>query len=101
MHKRLREHPRRRAPSARPRLTRSLAREPIFPPELKRRVHKRLTLPGAIATWHRPTTLAWAARAQKRSTPDARLVCGNTEVGVEVKFKNMKYPSSSADARLS
>lgn len=66
-------------------------REPIFPPELKRRVLTPLALPGAIATWHRPTTLA-GLLALKKAHPDARLVCGNTEVGVEVKFKNMKYP---------
>ena len=30
--------------------------------------------------------------ALKKQHPGARLVCGNTEVGVEVKFKSMKYP---------
>ena len=66
------------------------AREPIFPPELKRRVARELFLPGANATWHRPTTLA-RLLALKKTRPDAKIVCGNTEVGVEVKFKHARY----------
>ena len=66
-------------------------REPIFPPELKRRIPAALTIPGAVASWHRPITLA-GLLALKKAHPAARLVCGNTEVGVEVKFKNARYP---------
>ena len=65
-------------------------REPIFPPELKRREARALTLPGANTTWHRPATLA-GLLALKKAHPDAKLVCGNTEVGVETKFKCAKY----------
>ena len=62
------------------------AREPIFPPELRRRVALPLTLPGEVATWHRPTTLPALLRLL-RAHPTARLVCGNTEVGIESKLR--------------
>lgn len=65
--------------------------EPIFPPELKTRPLKALTLPGPLATWHRPLTLD-ALLTLKRAHPDARLITGNTEVGIEMKFKDAKYP---------
>ena len=75
------------------------AREPIFPPELKRRVARELFLPGANATWHRPTTLA-RLLALKKTRPDAKIVCGNTEVGVEVKFKHARYPTLIAPTHV-
>jgi xanthine dehydrogenase/oxidase len=55
-------------------------KEPIFPPELKRRVPAALNLPGDVATWYRPNTLP-GLLALKKMHPAARLVCGNTEVG--------------------
>lgn len=39
----------------------------------------------------RPTSLA-ALLALKRQHPDAKLVVGNTEVGIEMKFKAAAYP---------
>jgi CO/xanthine dehydrogenase FAD-binding subunit len=65
--------------------------EPIFPPELRRRAPAELTLPGPVATWHRPLTLG-RLLALKREFPAAKLVVGNTEVGIEMKFKQAGYP---------
>ena len=76
------------------------AREPIFPPELKRRIPASLTLPGPATTWHRPTTLT-RLLSLKKAHPEARLVGGNTEVGVEVKFKHAKYPVLVAPTHVS
>jgi xanthine dehydrogenase/oxidase len=67
------------------------ASEPIFPPALRRRPLAALTLPGPRATWHRPVTLS-ALLALKAAHPGAKLVGGNTEVGIEVKFKHAVYP---------
>lgn len=39
----------------------------------------------------RPTSLA-ALLALKQQHPDAKLVVGNTEVGIEMKFKAASYP---------
>jgi len=65
--------------------------EPIFPPELRRRPPTELTLPGPLATWHRPTSLE-SLLALKAKHPAAKLVVGNTEVGIEMKFKAAGYP---------
>jgi xanthine dehydrogenase/oxidase len=40
---------------------------------------------------YRPTSLA-ALLALKQQHPDAKLVVGNTEVGIEMKFKAASYP---------
>ncbi|XP_059473955.1 xanthine dehydrogenase [Neocloeon triangulifer] len=70
------------------------SQEPIFPPELQLDdaldVHS-VTFKGARVTWHRPTRLE-ELLTLKQQHPDARIVVGNTEVGVEVKFKNCHYP---------
>ena len=39
----------------------------------------------------RPLTLAGLFKL-KAEFPDARLVVGNTEVGIEMKFKDARYP---------
>lgn len=39
----------------------------------------------------RPTSLASLLQL-KKSYPEAKLVVGNTEVGIEMKFKNAQYP---------
>ena len=39
----------------------------------------------------RPMTLAGLLKL-KAEYPDARLVVGNTEVGIEMKFKDARYP---------
>ncbi|GLC34818.1 hypothetical protein PLESTB_001167600 [Pleodorina starrii] len=65
--------------------------EPIFPPELKKRPAFHLAMPGPAVTWHRPASLAQLLDL-KSAHPTAKLVVGNTEVGIEMKFKNAAYP---------
>ncbi len=40
---------------------------------------------------HRPTSKA-SLLALKAEHPEAKLVVGNTEVGIEMKFKDARYP---------
>lgn len=65
--------------------------EPLFPVELRRREPKPLRLPGAHATWHRPRELD-ALLALVTAHPHARIIGGNTEVGVEARFKGVEDP---------
>ena len=67
------------------------ATEPIFPPELRRRQPVELCIPGPAATWYRPKTLD-KILSLKAEHPHAKLVVGNTEVGIEIKFKCAHYP---------
>ena len=53
-------------------------------------------LPGACLysermRWYRPATLG-ELLALKAEHPGAKIVVGNTELGVEMKFKNCHYP---------
>lgn len=63
----------------------------IFPPSLKKYEIVSKVLKGERTTWYRPTTLQELLQLKKEH-PKAKLVIGNTEVGIERKFKNMKYP---------
>ncbi|XP_022619725.1 xanthine dehydrogenase/oxidase, partial [Seriola dumerili] len=69
--------------------------EVIFPPELmslsKGQTSHSLCFHGNRAVWLQPNSLEEFLRL-KWKHPDARVVVGNTEVGIEVKFKNMLYP---------
>ncbi|XP_075451587.1 xanthine dehydrogenase/oxidase isoform X2 [Ascaphus truei] len=68
--------------------------EPIFPPELlveKCKLLKPLQFEGERVKWIQPNTLS-ELLALKSQYPEAKLVIGNTEVGIETKFKNMLYP---------
>ncbi|XP_072388344.1 xanthine dehydrogenase-like isoform X1 [Diabrotica undecimpunctata] len=70
------------------------SQEPIFPPELKlcEKYDKQyLVFKGENITWFRPTTLHELLDLKDRY-PAAKLVVGNTEVGIETKFKQMIYP---------
>ena len=75
----------------------SAPREPIFPFELKRRVRKKfnksgtLVMKGARSSWYRPGTLQELLNLKKDFGSSAKLVCGNTEVGIEMKFKHCDY----------
>ncbi|XP_012937557.1 xanthine dehydrogenase/oxidase [Aplysia californica] len=68
--------------------------EPIFPPDLKVNHNtykgKTLVFKGAGATWIQPRTLQELVEL-KALHPDAKIVVGNTEIGIETKFKNMRY----------
>ncbi|CAG7824794.1 unnamed protein product [Allacma fusca] len=68
--------------------------EPIFPPELLLSSHyddSNIVFHGERVTWYRPVKLDDLLEL-KASYPYAKIVVGNTEIGVEVKFKNMHYP---------
>ncbi|XP_045768290.1 xanthine dehydrogenase [Maniola jurtina] len=70
------------------------SQEPIFPPELKLSSiydEQYLVYRGEKTVWYRPTTLQSILKL-KNQYPEAKIVVGNTEVGVEVKFKHCIYP---------
>ncbi|KAM9601481.1 xanthine dehydrogenase/oxidase [Trichechus inunguis] len=68
--------------------------EPIFPPELLRLKdvpQKQLRFEGERVTWIQASTLKELLDL-KAQYPDAKLVVGNTEIGIEMKFKNKLFP---------
>lgn len=69
--------------------------EPIFPPELKLNFHEYnttfLVFKGDKVTWIRPTKLE-ELLLLKEKLPSSKIVVGNTEVGIEMKFKKIVYP---------
>uniref|UniRef100_A0A6P4EZH7 Xanthine dehydrogenase n=1 Tax=Drosophila rhopaloa TaxID=1041015 RepID=A0A6P4EZH7_DRORH len=68
--------------------------EPIFPPELQLSDafdSQSLIFSSERVTWYRPSHLVELLQL-KAQHPEARLVVGNTEVGIEVKFKHFLYP---------
>ncbi|CAG8500087.1 2263_t:CDS:10 [Ambispora leptoticha] len=67
------------------------SQELIFPPSLMKRVPKPLSFIGRKTKWFRPINLDQLLDL-KRVYPNAKLVSGNTEVGIETKFKKLKYP---------
>jgi xanthine dehydrogenase/oxidase len=69
----------------------SSSAEPIFPPELRSRQPQDLYIPGPVAAWYRPLTLEKLLEL-KNKFPEAKIIVGNSEVGIEMKFKNMLYP---------
>lgn len=71
------------------------SQEPIFPPELKLNNaldSESLVFRGDNVTWYRPNKLDHLLEL-KHQHPDAKIIVGNTEVGVEVKFKHFVYPT--------
>ncbi|KAK5847441.1 hypothetical protein PBY51_016565 [Eleginops maclovinus] len=75
--------------------------EVIFPPELmslsRGQWSSSLCFRGPRAAWFQPGSLQEFLNL-KWKHPNARVVVGNTEVGIEVKFKNMVYPVILAPA---
>ncbi|CAL7940094.1 unnamed protein product [Xylocopa violacea] len=70
------------------------SQEVIFPPKLHLSSHlddEYLIIKGKNATWYRPKTLSELLHL-KAQHPNAKIVVGNTEIGVEVKFKHLSYP---------
>ncbi|XP_038073974.1 xanthine dehydrogenase/oxidase-like [Patiria miniata] len=69
--------------------------EPIFPPELMLMLDEGTLavqkFEGNNLIWLRPATVSQLLDL-KVKYPQAKMVAGNTEVGVEVKFKNQVYP---------
>lgn len=67
-------------------------KELIFPPELVLRNSLPLKLHGfGGIQWYRPLKLKHLLDL-KSLYPAAKLVVGNTEVGIEINFKNAQYP---------
>ncbi|KAG9294304.1 hypothetical protein G9A89_021663 [Geosiphon pyriformis] len=64
--------------------------ELIFPPSLINRKPMPLYFVGRKTKWFSPIDLHQLLQL-KRDYPTAKLVSGNTEVGIETKFKKMKY----------
>lgn len=75
--------------------------EPIFPPQLlthnTTKPQRQLCFKGERVTWFQPTTLKELVDL-KAQYPSAKLVVGNTEVGIEMRLKNMLYPVIIAPA---
>ena len=72
----------------------NIDREPIFPPELQLRSNldeEFLFFKGENMCWYRPTTMD-ELLSLKNKYPNAKLVVGNTELGIEMKFKHCHYP---------
>ncbi|CRK91710.1 CLUMA_CG005356, isoform A [Clunio marinus] len=70
------------------------SQEPIFPPELKLSdIYDQQTLKftnDRNVVWFRPTSLKQLLEFKKAHN-DAKIVVGNTEVGIEIKSKNLDY----------
>lgn len=70
------------------------AQEPIFPPDLKLNstfYNTFLFYKGNDTVWLRPTNLKELYDI-KEKIPHSKIVVGNTEVGIEIKFKKKHYP---------
>ena len=65
--------------------------ELITPPEVIRYQPEDLHVEGRVVNWYRPVSLE-SLLDLKHRMPHAKIVAGNTEVGIEVKFKHAKYP---------
>uniref|UniRef100_A0A1B0D5Q3 Xanthine dehydrogenase n=1 Tax=Phlebotomus papatasi TaxID=29031 RepID=A0A1B0D5Q3_PHLPP len=78
------------------------SQEPIFPPELKcsdALDRQFLAFQGDRVSWYRPTSLNELLNIKKKF-PDSKIVVGNTEVGVEVKFRNCLFPVLISTAQI-
>ncbi|OZJ05979.1 hypothetical protein BZG36_01218 [Bifiguratus adelaidae] len=67
------------------------SQELIFPPKLIKTPLVPLAFESETKKWFRPTTLG-ELFALKSQYPNAKLVAGNSEIGIEVKFKRLVYP---------
>ena len=89
--------------------TNAAIKEPLFPIELKRRAKAGTGPLAALAfhggdaitdsvhndgvKWHRPTSLKELLDLRGAYPGnESKIVCGNTEIGVEIKFKKALYP---------
>ena len=79
--------------SSLPKLHPSFLQQPdqMFPKELLTYKEESLLLISDHSTWFKPTSLSNLLEL-KAQFPEAKIVVGNTEVGIETKFKNAVYP---------
>ncbi|XP_051157348.1 xanthine dehydrogenase-like [Leptopilina boulardi] len=76
--------------------------EPIFPPKLMISSvfdEEYLIIKGKNVTWYRPNNLQNLLILKNRF-PNSKIVVGNTEIGVEVKYKNCHYPIFIQPSRI-
>lgn len=79
------------------------SQDPIFPPELilsDELDTRSIAFYGNRVTWYRPNNLN-DLLALKLQYPNAKIVVGNTEVGVEMKFKHFHYPGIIIISKIS
>uniref|UniRef100_A0AAY4DHY6 FAD-binding PCMH-type domain-containing protein n=1 Tax=Denticeps clupeoides TaxID=299321 RepID=A0AAY4DHY6_9TELE len=77
--------------------------EVIFPPELLnlgKQPPRQMKFKGERVLWIQPSTLTELLDL-KSHYPESKLVVGNTEVGMPMKFKNLLYPVILAPAYIS
>lgn len=70
------------------------SQEPIFPPELAlspQYSSQKLVFKSSNVTWYRPTKLEELLKL-KSEFGGAKIIKGNTEIGIEIKFRNCIYP---------
>ncbi|RIB27564.1 putative xanthine dehydrogenase HxA [Gigaspora rosea] len=67
-----------------------VTQELIFPPSLMKYIPEPLYFSGRKSKWFRPVSLNKLLYLKSRY-PYAKLVSGNTEVGIETKFKKLRY----------
>lgn len=66
--------------------------EPIFPPALMLEDAAGLVVKGSRAVWHAPVNMEELLDLKEQYGSGCKLVVGNTEVGIETKFKGFFYP---------
>ncbi|XP_071746954.1 xanthine dehydrogenase [Lepeophtheirus salmonis] len=69
------------------------SQEPIFPQELRSNIYSKQSLifHSESMTWFKPSDLKELLKL-KSEYPHAKIVVGSTELGVEMKFRNILYP---------
>ncbi|KAK5579855.1 hypothetical protein RB653_009543 [Dictyostelium firmibasis] len=73
--------------------------EPIFPPFLMDYKKEPLKFTGSRVTWYTPTTLEELLKIKKEKT-NAKIVVGNTEIGIETRFRSIVYPTIICPTRV-
>ncbi|KYQ89070.1 xanthine dehydrogenase [Tieghemostelium lacteum] len=76
-----------------------LKAEPIFPPFLMSYHLPSLEFKGPRVTWYTPSTFDELLKL-KALHGNAKIVVGNTEIGIETKFRNVVYPVIISPTRV-
>jgi len=73
--------------------------EPIFPPALHRLPNRSNLFNANDVSWYQPIDISTLLQL-KQIYPNAKLVIGNTEVGIETKFKGLSFPTIISASRI-